>query len=191
MELEYKKGRCIIGNPPFGSRNTLSVKFYKKAIRECDYIAFIQPISQLENNQQLYEFDLIHSEDLGKKDYSGVNLHCCFNIYKRPKNGLNKRNNYNLKEVKLVQDRGKNGFKNEDYDFRICIWGAECGKILEKEKKYAKETAFYIEDKNKVEKIKSLFGKEKIKDYFNFISTPYLPNSSIYKYLKEQIPELN
>lgn len=29
------------------------------------YIAFIQPISQLNNNLQMYEFDLIYSEDLG------------------------------------------------------------------------------------------------------------------------------
>ena len=32
LDLEYKKGRCIIGNPPYGTRNTLSVKFYKKSI---------------------------------------------------------------------------------------------------------------------------------------------------------------
>ena len=27
LDLPYKKGRCIIGNPPFGDRNALSVKF--------------------------------------------------------------------------------------------------------------------------------------------------------------------
>jgi predicted RNA methylase len=60
VNLEYKKGRCIIGNPPFGDRNTLSVKFYKRSLYLGDYIAFILPISQLNNNQQMYEFDLIH-----------------------------------------------------------------------------------------------------------------------------------
>ena len=30
LDLEYKKGRCVIGNPPFGDRNALAVKFYKK-----------------------------------------------------------------------------------------------------------------------------------------------------------------
>ena len=80
--LTYKKGRCVIGNPPFGTRNTLSVRFYKKAVMISDYISFILPISQLNNNQQMYEFDLIYSEDLGLKMYSDRNIHCCLNIYK-------------------------------------------------------------------------------------------------------------
>ena len=83
VNLPYKKGRCVIGNPPFGEHNILSVKFYKKAILLCDYIAFILPISQLNNNQQLYEFDLVYSTDLGKKNYSGKDVHCCFNIYEK------------------------------------------------------------------------------------------------------------
>ena len=70
LDLEYKKGRCVIGNPPYGTKNNLSVKFYKKAVELGDYIAFILPISQLNNNQQMYEFDLIYSEDLGKQIYS-------------------------------------------------------------------------------------------------------------------------
>ena len=64
LELSYKKGRLFIGNPPFGTRNTLSVKFFKKAITMGDAIAFILPASQYQNNQQMYEFDLIHSEML-------------------------------------------------------------------------------------------------------------------------------
>jgi hypothetical protein len=65
-ELEYKKERFIIGNPPYGSRLGLAKKFYKKAITLGDYIAFILPISQLNNTQSMYEFDLVHSEDLGE-----------------------------------------------------------------------------------------------------------------------------
>jgi len=86
---DYTKGGAVIGNPPFGSRNNLIIKFFKKAITLGDYIAFILPISQLNNTKQLYEFDLIYSEDLGIAEYSSVPLHCCFNIYKRPDNGLN------------------------------------------------------------------------------------------------------
>ena len=58
VDLEYKKGRCVIGNPPFGARNVLSVQFFKKSVQFGDYIAFILPISQLNNTQQMYEFDL-------------------------------------------------------------------------------------------------------------------------------------
>lgn len=86
----YRKGRLVIGNPPYGRCLNLAQKFYKKSVELGDYIAFILPISQLDNTQSMYEFDLVYSEDLGKRDYSGVKLHCCFNIYRRPSNGLNK-----------------------------------------------------------------------------------------------------
>lgn len=43
--LQYKVGRLIIGNPPFGNRLSLAQKFYKKSISVGDYIAFILPIS--------------------------------------------------------------------------------------------------------------------------------------------------
>ena len=69
-DLEYKKGRFIIGNPPYGARLNLAQKFYKKSIELGDYIAFILPISQLDNNQSMYEFDLVYSEDLGKLLFS-------------------------------------------------------------------------------------------------------------------------
>ena len=96
LELEYKKGRCVIGNPPYGKGNYLSVKFYKKSIHLADYIVFILPISQLDNNMYMYEFDLVHSEDLGKRIYSDIEVHCCLNIYSRPDNGLNNKPNFDL-----------------------------------------------------------------------------------------------
>src|SRR5699024_6806355 len=30
LDLSYKRGRLIIGNPPFGSRNNMSLQFFKK-----------------------------------------------------------------------------------------------------------------------------------------------------------------
>ena len=39
LDLEYKQGRVIVGNPPFGNRSTLIVKFFKKAVQLGDYIA--------------------------------------------------------------------------------------------------------------------------------------------------------
>ncbi len=81
LDLLYKKGRLIIGNPPFGVKNTLSVQFFKKASKIGDYIAFILPISQLNNNRQMYDFDLIKSIDLGEVKYTDRTLHLCFNLY--------------------------------------------------------------------------------------------------------------
>jgi hypothetical protein len=69
LNLPYKEGRLIFGNPPFGDRNNLARSFYKKAVQICDAIAFILPISQLNNRDSLYEFDLIESIDLGVLEY--------------------------------------------------------------------------------------------------------------------------
>lgn len=90
LDIPYKKGRLFIGNPPYGSRNNLAKAFCNKAFELGDFVAFILPISQLNNTQSIYKFDLIYSEDLGRQDYSGRKIHCCFNIYKRPDGELNK-----------------------------------------------------------------------------------------------------
>ena len=84
LKMDYKPGRLIGWNPPFGRSNNLSRKFYNKAVGVADYIAFIQPISQLDNTNSMYYFDLVKSVDLGKTWFTDRYLHCCFNIYVRP-----------------------------------------------------------------------------------------------------------
>lgn len=55
-------------------------------------IGFVLPISQLNNTDSLYLFDLVKSVDLGVLEYSGMKVHCCFNLYRRHENGkLNKK----------------------------------------------------------------------------------------------------
>lgn len=193
--LEYKKGRCIIGNPPFGSKNTMSVKFYKKSVDICDYIAFILPISQLNNNQQMYEFDLVYSEDLGIQHYTDRDLHCCFNIYKRPENGLNQKNNYKLKDVVIKENRRTGQqIDNNDYDIGICSFGSGIiGRIPSYVGQYAKEFYFKINnDLLKDEIIKLIKTTDWERDVCNGISgQTNLAQWQVYKYLKEQIPELN
>lgn len=84
LELDYKPGRLIGFNFPFGRSNNLSRKFYNKSVGVADYICSIQPISQLDNTNSMYYFDLIKSVDLGKTFFTDRYLHCCFNIYRRP-----------------------------------------------------------------------------------------------------------
>ena len=84
LEMDYKPGRLIGFNFPFGRSNNLSRKFYNKSVGIADYICSIQPISQLDNINSMYYFDLIKSVDLGKMPYSEKMLHCCFNVWVRP-----------------------------------------------------------------------------------------------------------
>ena len=47
LEMEYKKGLCVLTNPPFGDRNNLYRKFYNKSVEFSDYICFIGGIKCL------------------------------------------------------------------------------------------------------------------------------------------------
>ena len=51
----YKKGRLIIGNPPFGTSSSLWKAFCKKSAKIGDYIAFISPASQYKSNYDFKE----------------------------------------------------------------------------------------------------------------------------------------
>lgn len=194
LELPYKKGRCIIGNPPFGSKNTLAVQFYKKSIQISDYVSFILPISQLNNNQQMYEFDLIYSEDLGLRNYSDRSLRCCLNIFARPKNGLNSKPNYKLKDITIKENRRTGQqINNEDFDIGICSFGSGIiGKIPTYTGQYAKEFYFKIHNEKYKEQILQLIRET---DWEHIVCNGIsgqtnLAQWQVYKYLKEQIPEL-
>ena len=193
LELDYKRGRCVIGNPPFGWGNTLSVKFYKKSIELADYIAFILPISQLNNNMQMYEFDLVYSDDLGLHNYSGKQLHCCFNIYKRPHSSkLNKRPNYKLKDVTIIEyRRGGNSVIPPGYDFGMGAYGTGCvGKVPNKIGQYCREYYFYIKNKELKNKVLDVLENYDWKGISKSTSMHMLPQWRIFKVLKEEVPEL-
>ena len=193
LDLPYKNGRCIIGNPPFGTRNTMSVKFYKQAIKFGDYISFILPISQLDNNQQMYEFDLVHSENLGERQYTDRQLHCCLNIYKRNSNGLNKKPDYKLNDVIIKEYRNKNEsikHQNDKYDVRICFWGASTGKECDYIGQYAHEMNIYCINRKFKDNVINIIKNANWKELYSHIATPALYQWQIYKYIKEQIPEI-
>lgn len=150
LDLEYVKGRLIIGNPPFGKHMKLAQDFFKHSVKHSDFIAFILPISQLNNQNSLYEFDLIHSEDLGKKIYTDRELHCCFNIYKRPKSGtLNKKKQSKLKDISIYRQDSKKYSMIDKYDLRMCYWGnGSAGKILSSGQNYSAEYKIVIHNKD-------------------------------------------
>ena len=192
LDLEYKQGRVVIGNPPFGNRSTLIVKFFKKAVRLCDYIAFILPISQLNNVKQLYEFDLIHSEDLGKQNYSGVDLHCCFNIYKRPSSGVlnSKPKMIEIDGLEVIEYRRGCHKPNrvvDGYFYSVCSWGGSLGKNNKHIGDFAKEMYFYSNDKDLQYLIKSIDWKTELRT----ISTPYMPKGKVLEIIQNKLNNQN
>ena len=100
LDLPYDENLCVIGNPPYGSRLNLAKAFCNKSFEIAEYVSFILPISQLNNTQSIYKYDLIYSEDLKEQSYSDRKVHCCLNIYRRNKSGkYNKLTNYKNSEI--------------------------------------------------------------------------------------------
>jgi len=193
LELLYKKGRLIIGNPPFGNKNLLAMKFFKKSTEFSDYISFILPISQYNNNQQMFEFDLIYSEDLGKKAYSGIDVHCCLNIYKRPIDGINtKAKSYKLKDITIKEVRkSRNQFLPENFifDYSLCTWG-DLGKIPNKQGEFNQEAYIKVNNNILKDKVLDCLKNAKWIELYKMERSPRLKQWQILKHLKENVIEL-
>lgn len=193
VDIPYFKGRCIIGNPPYGKGNYTSVKFFKKAIIQGDFVSFILPISQLNNNMYMYEFDMIYSEDLGKRKYSDKVVHCVLNIYKRNLNGYNKKPKYDLKDVTLrgvSTGKSRNDKIPEKYDFSICGFGSSIGKVSD-EGQYCQQTYVTINNKIFREQITKVIQETKWCKLYEMTGTPTLKHWMINKRLRSLISELN
>ena len=195
LELPYKKGRLFIGNPPFGERNILVKQFYNKCVEMGDGIAFILPITQLNNSQSLYKFKLMYSGDLGVVKYSDRDVHCCFNIYIRNIDGcLNAKPDYTLKDIDIIEYKRSKEVDFDRFDFSICTWGNGCcGKIPTHKGQFAQEHYLIIKNYELRDKVLDICNNT---DWRNDVapkntSSKKIQTWRIYKYLKEQIPELS
>lgn len=159
--LQYKPGRLVLGNPPFGYTGNLYNQFYKASVKIADYVAFILPNSQLNSNIRLYEFDLIKSIDLGDCEYSGRKIRCCFNIYTRPKSGiLNKKpkpkklKSIIISVVEYRENVQTMVVKNFQPDFIFGMWGSACGKQIPISKRMARCLLIKINNEEYIERFK-------------------------------------
>lgn len=192
QNITYLYGRLVIGNPPYGRCLNMAQKFYKKSIGIADYVAFILPISQLNNTQSMYEFDLIYSEDLGVRTYTDRELHCCFNIYRRPKNGeYNRKPVTKLKDISIYR-QDSNGYDKKEFDIRMCYWGdGSAGKILSDDEHYSAEYKIKIHNNKLKDEIVSVLTHFDWKEYLNCIAMRKIQQFHIINVLKDKIPEIN
>lgn len=194
--MSYKEGRLFIGNPPFGVRNNLVKAFYKRCCSLGDYIGFILPITYLDNDIQLYQFDLVESVDLGVCMYSGKPIHCCFNVYARPKGGLlNEKIDYTLNEIEILEYvRGVESYNEcsikKGYFHSLCNWGQSIGVVPRSVGEYSQELYIYCDDVGLRRKVVDLTKASSLKAYFGFVATPKVTKMQLYKYLYENIEGL-
>ena len=191
QDITYLYGRLVIGNPPYGRCLSMAQKFFKKSVDIADTIAFILPISQLNNTRSMYEFDLVYSEDLGVKHYTDRDLHCCFNIYRRPESGeLNKRPSAKLKDISIYR-QDSSGYNERDFDIRICYWGdGTAGKILKENEHYSAEYKIKINNNEIRERVIEVLNTFDWKEYLNCIAMRKIQQFHIVNVLKEKIPEI-
>jgi len=192
LDVPYKKGRLIIGNPPYGPKMHLVVKFFKKSVLLGDYVSFILPISQLDNIVSLYEFDLVYSEDLGIQKYSDREVYCCLNIFRRPENRLNKKPKFKMNDISIIRDAKKDYDLIQDYDLRMVYWGSgSAGKILSKgDKRYAGEYKIKINNEKLKDKIINILSNVDWHKEIKTIAMLKIKQYHIYNILKREISEI-
>lgn len=182
----------IIGNPPYGDKLHLARLFFKKAITLGDCVAFILPISQLNKTQSLYEYDLVHSEDLGLVTFSSTHIvPCCLNIYCRPEHGLNKRKIQKLKDITIVRQDSK-AYATAEYDIRLCYWGnASVGKILTGEDHYSAEYKIKINNDSLKADVIHMFETINWHTEYSYTAMAKLQQYQIYQAIQKYVPGVN
>lgn len=167
---------CLIGNPPFGTKNDLSKKFIKHAMqfRDCKMIAMVLPeVFDKLTTQKIFNIDwkLLYSDKLPKKSFllNNVEYHvpCVFQVWVLD---INNDIDVNYREVKLSLENPYIEFCDKS-EATHYLFGAAPQNIIDKNDVLPNNRGYYfkcISDEDFVlEKIKNtnwkLHGKSSVK----------------------------
>ena len=118
-------------------------------------------------------------------------MHCCFNIYKRPRNGLKKRTTIKLKDITIIRQDSKKFIETYNYDLRMCYWGdGSAGKILKDGETYSAEYKIIINNKALKDRILQILTNVNWHLELNCIAMLNIPQFHIHNVLKKYIPEI-
>lgn len=95
----------MIGNPPFGKRSSLCLKFMNHAAKFADTISFILPATFNKTsliNKVPLNFELKLSKYLGPRSCVNTNINCVFQIWRK---------------ISTVRDVKKLARKHSDFEF--------------------------------------------------------------------------
>jgi hypothetical protein len=190
--IPYQKGRCVIGNPPYGKRfNQYVNKFIKKSIEIADYVGFVLPYSYFENPSYIQGkqgpfYQLIKSFDLGQIRFDGLNTlkWSCFNLYQRSKI---RPSLPRLEQVTIKRSERRRRLYLGDCDLRICYYGSSAGVVCDHPNQYCGEYCFFIDEVVREQVIDAL-RKAKYPDMLKTVSS--VQQWWIIDYLKRTLPNL-
>ena len=127
-EMEYKKGRVFVGNPPFGNASSLFKRFRNGAMEKGDWAVYIGPASHWNMKWGLKGMELVESIHLGGVEYRGLEnkkVNTCCNVYRRISGNLEDRRMEMLErdfEIKVL-------YYNEGRGADFYLRGMECGGL--------------------------------------------------------------
>jgi hypothetical protein len=143
-----------IGNPPFGKKSSLAIKFFNKSAEYSDYICMIFPqtfkkdsvVNRLDTN-----FHLIKEIILEKNSFvfegKPYNVKSVFQIWQKK----------NVKRTEIIQKKESKYFqfvnKKDNPDFAIRRVGGLAGKLIEDFINYKESSHYYIKTNIKKEKL--------------------------------------
>lgn len=154
----------VLGNPPFGRNNSLSIPFFNKAAKTADYIAFIIPRSWRKwsvSNRLNTSFHLIedkdiqidYENDLGNKLNNSGLLRTCWQVWEK--------RNYEREIVKIPDYGLIKKTKPELANVAITVFGYGCGKVETEFERRKNSTKLYLQaDKKTIEILKTLNYQE-------------------------------
>ena len=160
----------IIGNPPFGFKGSMAIKFIKKSGQFCHSMSIILPLSFAKKSMQHsvpLQFHLIHQWILPENSFQyygqNVDIPCVFQIWMR-KNKLRK-------EQPTPKPIGYHFVKDSSKaDVAIRRVGSNAGKIYIQDLEKRNRNSHYfikLEDKNKILMIHDIKIRNK-----NYVSGP-------------------
>ena len=134
---------------------------------------------------------IIISVDLGVQHYTDRDLHCCFNIYKRPENGeLNKKPITKLNDITIYRQDSK-GYEDREFDIRMCYWGdGSAGKILKDGESYSGEYKIKINNQDIKDEVVKVLTTFDWKDYLDCIAMRRIKQFHIIEVLKKHIKDI-
>jgi predicted RNA methylase len=168
----------VIGNPPFGTQNKLSVDFFNYAANFADVIAFIIPKTwnkQSIHNRLHEKFHLVKVVDLPGECFYGdkdTNVKCCFQIWKREKtNRVREEKCIVHKDWKFLSyvKTKTDLVPPEKADFVVLAYGSNPGQV---------STDLYQWRPKSVHFIQSKIGKKKLMERFSALDFSCADNSA-------------
>lgn len=177
LDIEYKKDRLIIGNPPFGKQTYKH--FLNKALKIADYVAFIMPVTLIGMTEYdgMKEAGLILYEERLDDYLFNNKIRTIFIVVKRGKYKRSKP--VKIDGIDIERDKSKYAENN----IYICAFGNSTGRITT-ELYYARNIIIHIDNQQLREFIIKNWNREEYLKLFPCCSTPGATVYKISKYVK-------